>query len=94
VDRRSPASPERTRRRTWPLAANQFKVCFNYIGSWGYGISINGAFASHTPASGCGSTETLTTGGSFQITDGQDVIFGSGEPTTNGYYFVYAFYSP
>jgi hypothetical protein len=46
------------------------------------------------PASGCGSTETLTTGGSFQITDGQDVIFGSGEPTTNGYYFVYALYSP
>jgi len=33
------------------------------------------------PASGCGSTETLTPGGSFQITDGQDIIFGSGEPT-------------
>ena len=77
-----------------PLAADQFKVCFNYIGSWGYGISINGAFATHTPASGCGSTETLTTGGSFQITDGQDVIFGSGEPTSSGYYFVYGLYSP
>ena len=58
------------------------------------GISINGAFATHTPASGCGSTETLTTGGSFQITDGQDVIFGSGEPTISGYYFVYGLYSP
>ena len=78
-----------------PLAANQFKVCFNFIGTWGYGISVNGgALVTRTPATPCGPTETLTTGGSFEITDGQDVIFGSGEPTTSGYYFVYAFYSP
>jgi hypothetical protein len=78
-----------------PTASNQFQVCTNFIGSWGYGISINGgALVLRTPSTTCGPTETVTTGGSFQINDGQDIIFGSGEATTTGYYFVYAFYSP
>jgi hypothetical protein len=78
-----------------PTSANHFQVCFNFIGTWGYGISIDGgALVTHTQSTACGPTETLTTGGSFQITDGQDIIFGSGDATTTGYYFVYAFYSP
>jgi hypothetical protein len=78
-----------------PVATNQFKVCFNFIGSWGYGISIDGgALTLNTPAGSCGPTHTVTTGGSFQINDGQDMIFGSGDASTSGYYFVYGLYSP
>jgi hypothetical protein len=78
-----------------PTSSNHFQVCFNFIGTWGYGISIDGgALVTHTQSTGCGPTETLTTGGSFQITDGQDIIFGSGDSSSTGYYFVYAFYSP
>lgn len=78
-----------------PVAANQFKVCFNYIGSWGYGISIDGGgLTVNHPAGSCGSTHTVAAGGTFEINDGQDLIFGSGDPSTSGEYFVYGFYSP
>ncbi len=78
-----------------PVATNQFKVCFNFIGPWGYGISIDGgALTLNTPAGNCGPTHTVTTGGSFQINDGLDMIFGSGDASTSGYYFVYGLYSP
>ena len=78
-----------------PVATNQFQVCFNFIWSWGYGISIDGgALTLYTPAGSCGPTHTVTTGGAFQINDGQDMIFGSGDASTSGYYFVYGLYSP
>jgi hypothetical protein len=80
--------------RIWPVRTRLIGA-FVRRGSWGYAISIDGAaLVKHAPATTCGPTETVTTGGSFQITDGQDVIFGSGDSSTTGYYFVYGFYSP
>jgi hypothetical protein len=78
------------------VATNQIKVCTHFFGTWGYGISIDGgALVQGTgPSGGCGPTHNLTTGGTFQINTGQDMIWGSGDASTAGYYFVYGLYSP
>ena len=78
------------------VATNQIKVCTHFFGSWGYGISIDdGPLVQGTgPSGGCGPTHNLTTGGTFQINTGQDMIWGSGDSSTAGYFFVYGLYSP
>jgi len=78
------------------VATNQIKVCTHFFGTWGYGISIDNAplVQGTGPSGGCGPTHNLTTGGTFQINTGQDMIWGSGDASTAGYYFVYGLYSP
>lgn len=78
------------------VGTNQIKVCTHFFGTWGYGITIDGGPLSKEtgPSGGCGPTKTLTTGGTFQINTGQDMIWGSGDASTAGYFFVYGLYSP